>query len=473
METKMRVYKSTRAEALLGRKLSANEWVLLNYIHNQSKEYRPVETAVMQDLVRSRTTTYKQILDWFHEARIIRVRTGFVFKAPGSPENRCSRYLLDKDVRRELDQKRDCIRKTVNLAVEDLGKNFNDTTKITDDTTRHVLESFNHLSLDENLLKRSVLEVQNVIILRKFLAGVRNVRRSPNTGRISHLLLNSGSRAARKFFRIDGKKPVELDAKNFHFQLLREELGARDYRVLGSWLGGWSGFEYAYAGRDSRGYFLECYPQGYSYFHSFHNDFYGVIMSKTGINDRALVKKLCQQVLTDKKLGKKATKIQTLLFETMPSIKEFCQTHWDQGKTVQAYLQRKESEVLDQIMDVFREYGYPIIPLYDGLLIAPEHEALVQSILHNPERALSEAKTKHRKPGNFKGVTCCDPLGAHMTTLSNGNKRWRRSSNITARQWKSYLQRKRRNNVRDALHLARVREAYLAKSGAQYQFVRK
>jgi hypothetical protein len=332
------LFSSKLAEKKLRRPLKENELIILNYLASKDqgprKEALPAESAVMCDLVRARTTDYKSILDLFCFAKIIRHKSGFVFDQVDRAGNRCRRILLDQGILQEVKSQKVKVLKKINLKKESF--DFKDVSEVKDKETRAVLENLGRMTLDYAALERAQIGIESLVIVRKFLAGIRNVKKSPRTGRISHLLLHAGSKAVRPFFRIEGECPVDIDGKSFHWQLVAEELDSADRDTL-----------------------LDMVNTG----------FYESIMLGTGIEDRDVIKRKSQQVLTNKRLGKQACAIRTWLFEMLPSLKTYCQSIWAKGTTVQATLQTIEAKYINKIVSDFADRGLWIVPFYDGIWV--------------------------------------------------------------------------------------------------------
>lgn len=328
---------SQLAQKKLRRELTKHELVILNYLASKdqgAKQALPAESAVMADLIRSRKTTYKEILDLFCAAKIIRHRGKFVFNGKDRAGNKCRRILLDKGILQELKARKIVSLKKITLPTD--GFDFRDASEVKDPETKAVLDNLSKMTLDLKALEEAHVDIEGLVIIRKFLAGIRNVRKSPRTGRICHLLLHAGSRAVRPFFRINLAKPADVDGKSFHWQLVSEHLSKEDSKKLTAMV---------------------------------NEGFYESVMRGTGIKDRDVVKKKSQQVLTNKSLGRVACKIREYLFSELPSLKTYCEWVWLSGKTVQGTLQALEAEFVNNVVTEFTRLGLWIVPFYDGVWV--------------------------------------------------------------------------------------------------------
>lgn len=332
------LFSSQLAEKKLRRSLTEDELTVLNYLATKdqgpNKPAKPAESAVMCDLVRGRKATYKEILDLFCAAKIVTFRSNFTFDPANRKDNRCRRILLDRGILQEVKSEKIKHLKKVRLAPEVF--DFEDVTDIKDPETQAVFDNLGKLTLDADALDKAQVSVEGLVIIRKFLAGVRAVKKSPKTGRISHLLLHAGSKAVRQFFKVEGEKPVDVDGKSFHWQLVAENLKGEDRKLLSAMV---------------------------------NTGFYESVMTGTGLTDRDEVKAKCQQVLTNKRIGRTACVIRAWLFDLLPSLKSYCESIWAQGKTVQATLQSIEAKYINRIVSDFTARGLWVIPFYDGLWV--------------------------------------------------------------------------------------------------------
>jgi hypothetical protein len=324
---------SRAAEKRLRRQLNKNELLILNYLHSKGGK-DPCESAVMCDMVRSRLQSYKDILDLFCHSRIIKFRGKYHYDKHDFAGNFCRRIALNDDIVADLKAKKNVVKKEVKMSAEAF--DFEDTSLVIDRTTQAVFNNLSKLEIDQEALDKAVVNVEGFIILRKFVAGIRNVKKSNKTGRISHLLLNAGSKQVRSIFRIKGEKPADIDGKSFHWQLIKRHLSINDRVKLD-----------------------EIIDKG----------FYESIMAGTGVTDRTLVKRKSQQVLTNKRIHKTAIIIREWLFAQLPSLQSYCKKVWASGRTVQATLQGMEAEYINALVDDFDRMGKWIIPFYDGVWV--------------------------------------------------------------------------------------------------------
>lgn len=343
MRVGIKISKSKTAAEFLRRDLTKAELVVLNYLALMAHRKNSVKAKDLDDWVRGKQT-YKSILNNFENRGIIVWKSNFIFDPENPKNNRCRRYALYTPIQKEILAAKTTASFKKTVKVEDI---FEDHSQIIDKDTKETLEALNKLTIDNFAVEHSEINVLGYLILKKFINAIRNVRKSPNTGRISHILLNAGSREVRKFFRYNSKKPLEFDGKCFHFQLIQKYLTKRDSANLHHWL---------------------------------TNDFYTQIMKGTGLTDRDEVKKKCQQVLTQKRLGKVANKIRAFLFLNFPSLELFCKSVWAEGGTVQRFLQAAESEFINGVCRYMRKKGYWILSFYDGVWIERDNKAALTDL---------------------------------------------------------------------------------------------
>jgi len=341
-----KVYNSPKAEKLCGRRLNFDEITLLNVLALRQKKNLPVSSAELQDLIRSRKHTYHSILKFFHLRGITEHRTQYVFIAPGHVDNRQRYYFLNPEVLAEVLSKEFPVVKLAKLDLTPI-EGLEDNSILSDDVTKAIARNLGKLTLDIQQLKQAAIEMDTFLILRKFISKIKSVKKSKKTGRISHLLLQAGSKALRQFLLINGKKPLDFDMVSAHWQLLAERLAPADTAKVKKWL---------------------------------KTGFYEKVMQGTGLTDRETVKEKIQQVLTNKRIHPIARKIRNFVFAELPSLKPYCESVWKQGKTVQCKLQRMESNLMNGICRILDKQGKWFIPFYDGIWIEEDSLDLLKTL---------------------------------------------------------------------------------------------
>lgn len=341
------IYNSPKAEQLANRKLDYAEILLLNILAVYAKEKKRIPAEIMQDVVRSRKHTYTSIIEFFMDRGIIAGRSNFIFINKGNEANRCRHYSLNAAVLTEIAAKTTPIYKGVDLDLSPID-GLSDNSIIEDEVTRATFENLGELTLDLNKLGNAIIELDTYLILRKFVSKIKSVKKSKKTGRISHVLLHAGSKALRQFLLINGKKPLDFDMVSAHWQFVAEYLAPVDASKVHKWL--------------TRG-------------------LYETVMEGTGLKDRTTVKKKIQQILTDKPIGRIAAKIKNFVFSELPSLQGYCESVWREGGTVQAHLQRMESNLINSICAKLALKNKWFVPFYDGIWIEADSLNILKGMM--------------------------------------------------------------------------------------------
>jgi len=327
--------------------LDGFDYIVVNYLAQCQIKKKSVSSAVLQDLIRTRGRTYLDIINKLESARIIIRYTGFVHDKENPENNRCRFYFLNYAVLREISAKTAYLTQAKQIDF-DKALDVPDNSIINDELTLAILNNLKTLTLNKKKLNNAFIEVDSLVVLRKLVSGIFCVKQSHNTNRISHILLHAGSKAIREFMEINGKKPVDFDMSSAHWQFLLKKVSGTDSLILEEWL---------------------------------NNGFYEAIMTGTGLRNRNLVKKLCQQVITNKEIGNTAKRIQKYIFAELPSLKTYCESVWAKGKTMQGTLQTIESSVINAICRKLNDYGKWFVPFFDGVWIEKESVSLLKTLM--------------------------------------------------------------------------------------------
>jgi len=138
---------------------------------------------------------------------------------------------------------------------------------------------------------------------------------------------------------INGQKPLDFDMTAAHWQFILPHLSTVDGMILEDAL---------------------------------NSGFYKWIMAGTGLQNRNTVKKMSQQVLTDKEIHPIAKRIKKFLFAELPSLELYCQGIWAKGKTVQCTLQTKESDFVNGVALALIKANKWVVTFYDGFWLDPQ-----------------------------------------------------------------------------------------------------
>ena len=341
-------YKSATAEELAGRNLTSAEIDLIQILAYCEEKESFISAAELQETFRGRQT-YNGMLEFFLANRIINRRTNFIFKGVGHQDNRCRRFELNRAVLKEVLSKENPVFKFKNLDLTPIA-GLVDNSIISDDVTAATFENLGKLTLDMVGLKTATIEMGTWLVLRRFISGIKSVKKSKKTGRISHILLQAGSKALREFLLINGKKPLDFDMVSAHWQFVAQNLAAQDAAKVNEWLA---------AG------------------------FYETVMAGTGLKDRTQVKKMSQQILTNKRIHPVAAKIRNFVFAELPSLKNYCESVWNTGSTMQCTLQRMESTLINSIGATLAAQGKWFVTFYDGLWIESESLPILEKMMGN------------------------------------------------------------------------------------------
>lgn len=349
MEIKLKIFNSPEAEKLAGKPLNHLELNVLNILAIRQNKGQFVSSAELQDVIRSRKTTYKEILTSLWSHKIIVNRSGYNFIEPFHKDNRCRYFLLNPLVLKEVLSKAYPVAKAIALDLTPI-QGLEDNSIISDDVTAATFRNLEKLTLDISKMENALIEMDTYLILRKFISKIKSVKKSKRTGRITHLLLQAGSKALREFLLINGRKPVDFDMVSAHWQFIAQKLAPEDTAKLTEWL---------------------------------TTGFYERVMVGTGIKNRKIIKGMIQQVLTNKRIHPTARKIRDFIFAELSSLKPYCQSVWKQGNTVQCVLQRMESTLINNICQKLDMQGRWFIPFYDGIWIEEESVELLKHLFWN------------------------------------------------------------------------------------------
>lgn len=316
------------------------ELAILNYFIRQYKKIKKREGNIVQPYIPLSSNKLRKLAGWKYKIHLDRLnalgilrpyicpRTGIASYSHYDGRAFCRKYALAPHLVHAIKRHTKAIPEIVKI-----GKNvprikevfLKDTARLDTLAAQKVARNYKKLEV----VYEDGLNFEESQRLQAIQKGNSNAKQSKNTGRVTHILLNSGGKACRGRVTVDGELLTAKDASSLHPYLLASKIV--DPVEKAAWL-------------------TLCGKGIYSIFQ--------------GRKD--VVKKRFGAALSDKTVGEKTQEIRRFIAENFPSLAYWITSTHKAGKTVQGELQRLEAQIF---IPAFLCCPFFALPLHDALLV--------------------------------------------------------------------------------------------------------